>query len=266
MFLETAIEAARVSGQILIDNLKRHDRKRVDHKDAFDIVTEVDRLSEAAIIELIRQRHPEHHILAEESGGPNQQQGYLWIIDPLDGTKNYLHEFPMFAVSIALKFNRELLVGVVLDPIRNELFHAEKNRGAFLNGERIRVTPTEDFSRCLLATGFPFRAREWSAPYFDAFIKLFHQISDFRRAGAAALDLAYVACGRLDGFWEIMLNPWDVAAGTLLIQEAGGQVSDLWGGNTYLRTGHVVASNGRIHSKITRVVGQAFEDLKPSHS
>jgi myo-inositol-1(or 4)-monophosphatase len=265
MFLETAIAAARVSGQILIDNLKRPDRKRADRKDAFDIVTEVDRLSEAAIVDLIRQRHPDHHILAEESGGSIPDQGYLWIIDPLDGTKNYFHEFPMFAVSIALKFNQELLVGLVLDPIRNELFHAEKNRGAFLNGDPIRVSTATDFSRCLLATGFPFRARKWSAPYFDAFIKLFHQISDFRRAGAAALDLAYVACGRLDGFWEIMLNPWDVAAGTLLIQEAGGQVSDLWGGDSYLQTGHIVASNGRIHSKITRVAGQAFVDLKPSH-
>ncbi|MFQ5637323.1 MAG: inositol monophosphatase family protein [bacterium] len=258
--LDTAIEAAKIGAQVLMDSMKNFDPEEVDHKQQFDFVTHVDHLSEAAILDFIRKRHPDHSILAEESGGPQQQDGYLWIVDPLDGTKNYIHQFPMFAVSVALMHAGELQVGAIIDPVRDELFYAEKGRGAFLNGQPIRVSQTRDISLCLLATGFPFRAKHLTKPYFDAFKQLFHRVSDLRRAGAAALDLAYVACGRVDGFWEVTLNAWDIAAGALLIQEAGGRVTDIWGGADHIRTGHIVASNGPIHDFITQVTGDVFEN------
>lgn len=261
MFLETAKEAARLGGKILMQSLKSQERMQIDRKQRFDFVTQVDHRSEAAILNLIKERHPDHSILAEESGGQKETKDYLWLIDPLDGTKNYIHGFPIFAVSVGLMHEEELLAGAVLDPVRNELFYAEKGKGAFLNESPIHVSKTNDFSQCLLATGFPFRAKHLTDPYFEAFTALFHKVSDFRRAGAAALDLAYLACGRLDGFWEITLNPWDVAAGIILIEEAGGQVSDLWGGDTHLETGNIVASNGVIHDEITKVVGQVFRNI-----
>lgn len=261
MFLNTAIEAAQIGGKILMKSLESQERQQINRKQRFDFVTQVDRLSEAAILDFIRDSHSNHSILAEESGGYEEEKGYLWIVDPLDGTKNYIHGFPIFAVSIALKYDGKLVLGVVLDPIRNELFHAEQGKGAFLNGKAIKVSHTKDLSQCLLATGFPFRAKHLTDLYFEAFKSLFHQVSDFRRAGAAALDLAYLACGRLDGFWELTLNSWDVAAGTLLIEEAGGKVTDLWGGDTHLKTGNIVASNGIIHEEITRVVGKVFRNV-----
>ncbi len=234
-----------------MESLSNLETKQVQRKQEFDFVTQVDHRSEEAILKLIRERHSEHSILAEESGGSKDEQDYLWIIDPLDGTKNYIHGFPVFAVSVALQFKNELRVGVVFDPLRKELFHAEKGKGAFLNGDSIKVSETTVFSECLLATGFPFRAKHLTEPYLDTFKELFYQVSDFRRAGAAAIDLAYVACGRLDGFWELKLNSWDIAAGALLIEEAGGKVTDIWRGDSHLKTGHIVASNGLIHEKIT---------------
>ncbi|MFQ5863996.1 MAG: inositol monophosphatase family protein [bacterium] len=261
MFLETAKEAARLGGKIVMESLKSQERMQIDRKQRFDFVTQVDHRSEAAILDFIKERHAGHSILAEESGGTQKAKGYLWLVDPLDGTKNYIHGFPMFAVSVALMCEGQLLVGAVLDPVRNELFYAEKGKGAFLNETSIHVSKTNDLSQCLLATGFPFRAKHLTDSYFEAFTKLFHQVSDFRRAGAAALDLAYLACGRLDGFWEITLNPWDIAAGAILIEEAGGKVSDLWGGDTHLKTGNIVASNGIIHDEVTKVVGQVFRNI-----
>jgi len=260
-FLETAIEAARLGGKILMESLGDLETKQVQRKQEFDFVTQVDHRSEQAIVKLIRERHPEHSILAEESGIKEEEQDYLWSIDPLDGTKNYIHGFPVFAVSIALQLKNELQVGVVFDPLRNELFHAEKDNGAFLNNDPIKVSETTDFSECLLATGFPFRAKQLTEQYLDTFKELFYQVSDFRRAGAAAIDLAYVACGRLDGFWELMLNPWDTAAGVLLIEEAGGKVTDLWGGSTHLKKGHIVASNRLIHEQITAATCNKFNSL-----
>jgi len=259
-FLETAIEAAHLGGKILMESLSDLESKQVQRKQEFDFVTQVDHRSEEAIVKLIQERHPDHSILAEESGGSKEEQDYLWIIDPLDGTKNYIHGFPIFAISIALQFKTELRVGVVFDPVRNELFYAEKDKGAFLNNDTIKVSQTTDFSECLLATGFPFRAKHLTEPYLDTFKELFYQVSDFRRAGAAAIDLAYVACGRLDGFWELMLNSWDIAAGALLIGEAGGKVTDLWGGSTHLKKGNIVASNGLIHEQITEATSNNFKD------
>lgn len=261
MFLETAIEAAGIGGKILLESMERQERLQIGRKQRFDFVTQVDHLSESAIIDFIKDRHPDHKILAEESGGQEEDTGYLWIVDPLDGTKNYIHGFPMFAVSIALKLQGQLCLGVVLDPMRNELFHAERGKGSFLNDQPIKVSHTKDISQCLLATGFPFRAKQYTDPYFEAFKSLFHKVSDIRRAGSAALDLAYLACGRIDGFWEITLSPWDIAAGTHLIEEAGGKVTDLWGGATHLKTGHIAASNGIIHEEITQVAGSVFLGL-----
>lgn len=261
IYLETAIEAARVGGKILLECLKDRSRKQIARKQPFDFVTQVDHLSESAIIEFVQNRHPDHSVLAEESGQSQKKPEFLWIIDPLDGTKNYIHEFPMFAVSVALLHKGALLVGAVLDPVRSELFYAAKGKGAFLNGEPIKVSQTSDLSLCLLATGFPFRAKHLTDAYFDAFVQLFQQVSDFRRAGAAALDLAYLACGRLDGFWEITLNSWDIAAGSLLILEAGGKVTDIWGGDKHMHTGHIVASNGHIHDRITDVTATVFKNL-----
>lgn len=262
MYLETAIGAAKLGGKIIMQSLSNNERKQISRKQQFDFVTQVDHDSEEAILNYIHERHPDHHILAEESGGDQDESGYLWIVDPLDGTKNYIHGFPMFAVSVALKYHGQLLAGAIFDPIRNELFHAEKGKGSFLNDDKIAVSDTRDFGKCLLATGFPFRAKHITDVYFKAFIALFHEVSDMRRAGSAALDLAYLACGRLDGFWEVTLNPWDIAAGTLLIEEAGGKVTDIWGEDSHLQTGHIVASNGHIHQKITEVVG---EIIKPSY-
>ena len=258
--LETAIAAARLGGMILMERLNDLESKQVQRKQEFDFVTQIDHRSEEAILKLIRERHPGHSVLAEESGGCKEEQDYLWIIDPLDGTKNYIHGFPFFAISIALQFENELRVGVVFDPVRDELFHAQKGKGAFLNDDPIKVSETADFSECLLATGFPFRDKNLTEPYLEAFKELFYQVSDFRRAGAAAIDLAYVACGRLDGFWELRLNSWDIAAGILLIEEAGGKVTDIWRGDTHLKTGHIVASNGLIHERITEATRNKFKD------
>ncbi|NIR48579.1 inositol monophosphatase, partial [candidate division KSB1 bacterium] len=189
-FLDTAIEAAGIGGRVLLDGLTDQERQQIDRKRQFDFVTEVDHRSEKAILDFIKKRHPDHQILAEESGGHHERQGYLWVVDPLDGTKNFIHKFPMFAVSVALLHDGIVTVGAVLDPIRNELFYAEKGKGAFLEGKPLKVSETHDFSSCLLATGFPFRAKHLTDSYFEAFITLFHQVADFRRAGAAALDRA----------------------------------------------------------------------------
>ncbi len=257
-YLETAVAAARLGGEILSGNLSGEKRHQISKKQQFDFVTQVDLLSEKAIIEYLRKRHPEHDILAEESGGGQVGDGYLWVIDPLDGTKNYIHNFPFFAVSVALLHNGQPIVGAVFDPTRDELFCAQRGGGAFLNSEPIRVSTAEDTAQCLLATGFPFRAKHLARPYFEAFVSMFHEVSDLRRAGAAALDLSYVACGRLDGFWEVELNLWDIAAGVLLIEEAGGEVSGFLGRSDHLQSGNIIASNGKVHTLMRRHTDAAF--------
>ncbi len=262
MFLATAVEAARIGGRVLNGNLHSAARRDVSQKQAFDFVTQVDLLSEKAIIDFIRSRHPGHDILAEESGAHAGESEYQWIIDPLDGTKNYIHGFPVFAVSVALRKGREMLVGAVLDPTRDELFSAEKGKGAFLNDDAIHVSASADLAASLIATGFPFRAKHLAKPYFSAFTSIFQRVSDLRRAGAAALDLAYVACGRTDGFWEIGLNLWDIAAGALLVSEAGGKVSDIFGGEDHCRTGNIIASNAHTHGSLVQLVQAPFRDTQ----
>lgn len=243
--LNIAVRAARNAGNIIVRAMEHVDRLNITTKSQNDFVTEVDNAAEKEIIRTIQNAYPHHAILAEESG----QQGvsdFQWIIDPLDGTTNYLHGFPQFAVSIALKNKQTIEQAVVYDPLRQELFTASRGRGAHLNDRRIRVTSRRNLEGALLGTGFPFKQQEYLDPYLDTFKALFPMTSGIRRAGSAALDLAYVAAGRLDGFWELGLHPWDIAAGALLVEEAGGFISDFSGNKNFLENGNVVAANPRI--------------------
>jgi myo-inositol-1(or 4)-monophosphatase len=245
--LNIAINAARSAGNVIVRHLERVDRLTVSTKQANDFTTEVDRLAESEVIRLIQRAYPQHAILAEESGRQGESE-YEWVIDPLDGTTNFLHGFPQFAVSIALKHRGRLDQAVVYDPLRQELFTASRGAGATLNDRRIRVTRANGLPGALLGTGFPFRHQQHLDAYLEMFRALFPETAGIRRAGAAALDLAYVAAGRLDGFWEIGLNEWDTAAGALLVLEAGGMVSDFDGGSDYLETGNVICAGPRLHA------------------
>lgn len=230
---------------------------QISMKTKNDFVTEIDKKSERLVIGHIQKSFPKDWIQAEESG-VTPGRGRLWIIDPLDGTSNYIHQFPMFSVSIAVQEEGVLRAGVVYDPLHKELFFARRGHGAYLNKRRIRVTGVKRLADGLMATGIPFRARERFDEYLASFKKISMSSVGLRRGGSAALDLAYVACGRFDGFWEIDLSPWDIAAGDLLIQEAGGRVSDVWGGPKHLKTGDTLASNGHLHQELTSITSWIF--------
>lgn len=252
-----AISAARRAGAIILRSLNRLDTLKVEIKGYNDFVTEVDRMSEQAIIEIIRKAHPEHAILAEESGRNQQQSDYEWIIDPLDGTNNYLHGFPVFAVSIAITERGRLAHGVVYDPLREDLYVATRGRGAQLNDRRIRVSKRPGIPGALIGTGFPFRDFADLGGYLEMLRAVLDAGGGIRRAGAAALDLAWVAAGRLDGFFELGLKPWDIAAGSLLIEEAGGLVGRIGGQPGYpVADGHILAGNLKVYSALV-------ETLKP---
>ncbi|SPF38547.1 Inositol-1-monophosphatase [Syntrophobacter sp. SbD1] len=212
----------------------------VHTKGPSDYVTEIDKKCEGLITEAIRKNFPDHHIMAEETDNDGLQPGYTWVIDPVDGTTNFIHGFPFVAVSIAVCLEKEPILGLVLDPVRNELFSAKKGGGAWLNGSRLPGREKVELNQALVATGFPFRSQEYMDNYLMAFKAISMRVSGVRRAGAAALDLAYLAAGRVDGFWEIGLKAWDIAAGALLIKEAGGTVSDFQGEDNYLLNGNVV--------------------------
>jgi myo-inositol-1(or 4)-monophosphatase len=247
--LNIAVRAARRAGNIIIRSVDQLDRLTITEKASNDFVSDVDRQAEDAIIAVIQESYPAHDILAEETGdtpGKNGSSDFQWIIDPLDGTTNFLHGFPQFAVSIAVKNKGRLEHGVVYDPSRQEIFTASRGAGTQLNDRRLRVSNRKGLEGALLGTGFPFKQQEHLDTYLATFKALFPMTAGIRRPGSAALDLAYVAAGRLDGFWEIGLNPWDMAAGALLIQEAGGLVSDFGGGDDYLQTGNIVAGNARV--------------------
>ncbi len=247
--LNIAIRAARAAGDVIIRQIDHVQDLPVTKKSRNDFVTEVDKHAEMAIINTLQNAYPDHAFLAEESG----QQGdspYLWIIDPLDGTTNYLHGFPQYAVSIALQHKGELVQAVVYDPLRQELFTASRGEGAMMNNKRIRVSKQKSLEGALLGTGFPFKEQERLDEYLDSFRALFPMTAGIRRAGAASLDLAYVACGRLDGFWEFGLKSWDIAAGVLLIQEAGGICSDISVDGNHLESGNIIAGNPAINMEL----------------
>ncbi|MCX7974183.1 MAG: inositol monophosphatase, partial [Candidatus Aminicenantes bacterium] len=228
------------------------------YKGVVNLVTDADRRSQEMIMTRLTRAFPEHGFLAEEDGHHfSGKSDYRWLIDPLDGTTNFAHSFPIFCISIALERAGEVLIGVVYDPMRQELFRAIKGQGAWLNKRRIRVSRTNSLNRSLLATGFPYDLRESPINNLVHFENFLFRAQAIRRCGAAALDLAYVACGRFDGFWELKLNPWDIAAGSLLVTEAGGQVSDFRGQKFNLTSGEIVASNGLIHSSMIKVIALA---------
>jgi len=251
--LNIATRAARAAGDLIIRHVDRLDTLTVTSKDRNDFVSEVDRQAEDIIIRTLRKAYPKHSILAEESGTHDGNE-YQWIIDPLDGTTNFLHGFPQFAVSIALLHKGRLEQGVVYDPMRQELFQATRGAGAMLNNRRLRVTARTSLAGALLGTGFPYKDHTHLDAYLAMLKDLITETAGIRRPGSAALDLAYVAAGRLDGFWEIGLKPWDLAAGALLIQEAGGIVGDLSGGPSFLKNGHIVAGNAKIFAAIINTI------------
>lgn len=258
--LEVAISAVQQAGNILLESWGKLQSLEIKNKDRFDYVTKVDRDSEHLIIDILRENFPYHTIIAEESGKYQQDNLYQWYVDPLDGTTNYIHGFPFCAISIALSYKEEIILGVIYNPISKELFSAEKNRGAFLNNRRIKVSKETELSRCLIATGFPFKNKHLLRPYWQALSSIFLKVSGVRRAGSAALDLAYVASGRCDGFWEIKLSPWDIAAGDILIREAGGKLTDMEGKQNHIATGDIIATNGFIHDHILSIIKSVFKN------
>ncbi len=258
IFLKTAVKAARLAGGYLLDNLGRVSKKDIMLKQASDFVTRVDRASEEIILATIQQEFSDHLFLTEESRHDYATEHYRWIIDPLDGTTNYIHRYPVFSVSIALQHKGEIILGVIYAPLRDELFTAEKGKGASRNSQQIRVSRHGSFGDCLISTGFPFRNKEIVDPYLKLFKNVFLQVSDLRRAGSAAMDLADLACGRCDAFFEIGLSPWDIAAGAILIEEAGGIVTDFSGGSAFLMSGNIVAGNPMAHANLLKEVQNVF--------
>ena len=244
--LNIAVRAARKAGSIINRASLDGGGLNVRSKRANDFVTQVDQAAEQAIIDTVRKAYPEHGFLAEESGASGEKAEYVWIIDPLDGTTNFIHGFPQYCVSIAVQHRGALAHAVIYDPNRNEIFTASKGRGAFLNDRRIRVSPQAKLDSALVGTGFPFRELTRLDLYTRQLQTLMKTCAGVRRAGAAALDLAYVACGRLDAFWELGLSPWDMAAGALLITEAGGLVGDLQGEQTFMQSGDIAASTPKV--------------------
>jgi myo-inositol-1(or 4)-monophosphatase len=254
-----ALTAARKAGELIVRASDRMDRVAIEKKSLNDYVTEVDTAAEKEIIYHLRKAYPEHGILAEESGitaGTDENSDYLWIIDPLDGTTNFIHGIPHYAISIACQYKGRIEHAVIVDPIRREEFTASRGHGAQLNSKRIRVSNRPSLEGALLGTGIPFTGRQQKhlSDYIVSLEKLASQTAGIRRAGAAALDLAYVAAGRLDAFWEIGLNQWDIAAGALLVQEAGGIVTDFNGGHDYLESGNIVCGNPKCLKAMLQVV------------
>lgn len=255
--LNIALRAARKAGDIIAQASERLDRVKVEEKGCNDFVTDVDRQAEREIVYHLKKAFPDHGILGEESGeAGNADSDYQWVIDPLDGTTNFIHGIPHFAVSIACLYKGTVEHAVILDPIRREEFIASRGRGAQLNERRIRVAALPNLDGALIGTGIPYKSRnEENIPAYTASLEaVTRQTAGIRRAGAASLDLAYVAAGRLDGFWEIGLHQWDIAAGVLLIREAGGLISDFQGGNRYMETGNIVAANPKCLKQLLQTI------------
>ncbi|TPQ29090.1 inositol monophosphatase family protein [Methylomonas koyamae] len=251
--LNIAVRAARNAGDLIQRSSLNIEKLTVDQKSRNDYASEVDRAAEQEIIKVIRTAFPDHGILAEESGEAKGND-YTWIIDPLDGTTNFLHGFPHYAVSIALKNKNKLEIGVIYDPTRDELFTAERGGGAMLNNRRIRVTKQNTMRGALIGTGFPFKTMDNIEPYLGMFKAVCADAAGIRRAGAAALDMAYVACGRLDAYWEIGVKEWDIAAGVLLVQEAGGVATDFSFNDKYLQSGNIITGNPKMHQLMYQII------------
>jgi myo-inositol-1(or 4)-monophosphatase len=253
--LNFAIRVAQDAGRLLRDRLGT--TFDISHKGAINIVTDVDLASEKLIREAIATHYPSHQVLAEEGGLAETNSEYRWVVDPLDGTTNYAHGYPVFAVSIALEYQGETVLGVVYDPMREELFAAERGSGAVLNNRPIRVSTTETLIRSMLSTGFPYDIKTSSLTNLDHWANFAMNAQALRRDGAASIDLCYIACGRYDGFWELNLSPWDTAAGALIVMEAGGRVTDFWGAEFSNYKPEIVASNGLIHAQMIEVIEKA---------
>jgi myo-inositol-1(or 4)-monophosphatase len=261
--LTTAVKAARRAGSVIMRGARDLDLLTVTAKGPKDFVSEVDHAAEQAIVETLHAAYPDHAILAEEGTGRgrNPDAEYMWIVDPLDGTTNFLHGFPQYCVSIALAHRGVVTQGVVYDPVRNDLFTATRGRGAFLNDRRIRVSRRTHLRDCLIGTGFPFRDGSYLDTYMQMMKVMIQQSAGLRRPGAAALDLAYVAAGFYDGFFEIGLNAWDVAAGSVLVLEAGGLIGDLAGEGDYLHGGQVIAATPKVFAQIIQALAPFRENL-----
>jgi myo-inositol-1(or 4)-monophosphatase len=260
-YLETAAEIAREAGALLANYYER--RVPFELKGEFDLVTEADRASERLVVERLRTHFPQHNVVGEEGGGHQNNSEYRWFVDPLDGTTNFAHSFPMFNVTLGLERAGEVIAGVVFDPVRQEMFTAERGGGAYLNNRRIRVSATGQLRDSLASTGFPSRKR-----HHNVNIHFYYQLAmashGVRRTGSAAIDLAYVACGRLDFFWEFGLKPWDMAAGTLLVEEAGGRTSDMRGvPHNITASDHLLADNGALHEQVLAMFGEIFSGRFP---
>ncbi|MCW8829901.1 MAG: inositol monophosphatase [Gammaproteobacteria bacterium] len=262
-----AVRAARAAGDIIVRSMDKIDHLKIATKRNNDFVTEVDRKAEEAIIDILRQSYPEYGILAEESGLQGEGAEFQWIIDPLDGTTNYLHGFPQFSVSIALTQKDRIIAGVIYDPMSQELFTASKGDGAQLNGKKLRVSGQVGLKGALLSTGFPYHDQSYLDTYLKTMKQMMAPAAGIRRPGSAALDLAWLAAGRTDGFWEFNLNAWDIAAGILLVREAGGIITDFAGGDRYLETGDIIAASPKVFPEMMKIIsssvkGSAYAERK----
>ena len=244
----TIKSAAKEAGEFIKENSDNFGSAQF--KGRVDMVTKVDLGAEKIILDKIHENYPEHSIITEESDNIDAFSDYRWIIDPLDGTTNFVHSFPFFCVSIGLEYKGEIVMGVVFNPMLDEFFFAEKGNGAFLNDKSIHVSKNDTLNRTILATGFPYVISDKFDRNMELFSKIYRQTQGVRRAGSAAIDLCYVACGRFDGFWEFELNPWDVAAGSIIVEEAGGKITDFQGGNNFIYGREIMATNGLIHEEL----------------
>lgn len=260
-YLKTAVLAAQRAGALLLKSYGKLKENQIHSKAKNDFVTELDKRSEELVISTIRKKFPAHSFYAEESGHTKAGQA-VWIIDPLDGTSNYIHQIPLFAVSIAVHEEGRLQAGVILDPLHQEYFTARQSQGAYLNKKKMWVSRTAKLQDSLIATGIPFRARNRFEEYIESLKQISLSSGGMRRGGSAAIDLAYVASGRFDGFWEIDLAPWDIAAGALLIQEAGGKMTDVWGDSDFMKNCDVLGSNPWIYQEILQITADIFKPVK----
>ena len=252
-----ALKAAQAGGAILMKYYGKV--KSIEYKGDIDLVTEADQASELKIVSIIKDAYPHHRILAEESGDSGNASSYTWVVDPLDGTTNYAHGYPCFCVSIAVEYEKEIMYGIIYDPVREELFTAEKGSGAYLNGAPIQVSSTQELNNSLLCTGFPYDVRKDMESNIGLFRSFLMHAQAVRRDGSAALDLCYTAAGRFDGFWEQKLHPWDVAAGSLILREAGGQLSQYRGEPFSIYIPEIIASNGLLHQQMLAVAKSVSE-------